>query len=153
MTSEAERARPDWAEWTKAHKACFEVQPLIESHKGEKVHVGFELSLFAQMPMNAPAAEARQRNLDIWQKLREMLESVVGPGNEVARLEIGPLRPAAKLRPETGYAPEVELSARILRRQGTFEPVAADARDRLGFVEDGLLAIGFHRGSAGRSSG
>jgi hypothetical protein len=152
VTNESSSPRPDWVEWARTHKACFEIQPLVEVHKGEKLQVGFELFLYAQMPMNAPAAEARPRNLAIWQTLREMLESVVGPANEAARLDVGPLRTAAKLRPETGHAPEVELTARVVRRGSTFEPVPADARDRLAFVEDGLLAIGFHRGTAGRAS-
>ena len=152
MANEPDRVRPEWAEWTKSHLACFEIQPLIESHKGDKIQVGFELNLFAQMPKDLPGGEARQRNVEIWRTLREMIESVVGPGNEVARLDVGPLRTAAKLRPETGYAPEVELSARVVRREGTFEAVPADARDRLAFVEDGLLALGFHRGTAGRAA-
>jgi hypothetical protein len=152
MTDQTNPSRPDWAEWTRAHKVSFEIQPLVEVHKGEKVQVGFEVNLYAQMPMDAPPAEARQRNLAIWQTLREMLQSVVGQGSENARLDVGPLRTAAKLRPETGHTPEVELSARVVRRSATFEPVPEDARNRLGFLEDGLLAIGFHRGSAGRAS-
>jgi hypothetical protein len=152
MTNESTPTRADWAEWARAHKACFEILPLIEMHKGEKVQVGFELSLFAQIPPEVSLAEASQRSLEIGERLREMLESLVGPEHPTARLDIGPVSPAETLRPEAGYAPEVELSAQIVRRHETFEPVPQDSRELLAFLEAGLNALGLHQGSAGGPS-
>jgi len=144
MTNESTPPRVDWVEWAKAHKACFDVQPLIEMHKGEKVQVGFELRLYAQMPPDGERAGAA--SMEIYGRLREMLESVVGPDHPVARLEISSPS-AARVRAETGMTPEIELSARIVRRQGTFEPVPPDARENLAFLEHGLIGLGLRRGT------
>ena len=152
MTTESTPPRPDWIEWARVHKACFEILPLIEMHKGEKVQVGFELSLFAQIPTDAPVAEGRQRSLEVCATLREILESLVGPEHATVRLEVGPVSPTEKLRPEAGYAPEVELSAQIVRRHETFEPVPQDSREVLAFLEAGLNALGLREGSAGGPS-
>jgi hypothetical protein len=148
LTNESVPDRTEPSAWARAHKACFEIQPLIEVHDGKKVQVGFELSLYAQMDMKAPPGEAKQGHAETYRRLREMLESVVGPEHPVARLDIAPLRAAAKLRPETGFAPEIELSARVVRKHDTFEAVPAEARAGLGFLEDGLLALGIARGVA-----
>jgi hypothetical protein len=139
-------------EWVRAHKASFEIHPLVELHKGEQVEVGFEINLFARMDRTVPAEEARQSNLAIHHTLREMLESLVGPEHPTARLEVGPLRTAATLRSKRDFAPEVELQARVIRRGETFAPVPEGARGRLAFLEDGLLALGLRRGRPGPSS-
>jgi hypothetical protein len=153
VSSASPPPRPEWVAWARAHKASFEIQPLVERHKGKQVEVGFEVSLFARMDRDVPAEEARPSNLAIYHKLREMLESLVPADHPVARLDVGPLRTAAKLRSKRDFAPEVELSARVIRRRETFEPVAADARARLAFLEDGLLALGLRRGRPGGSPG
>ena len=143
MTNDQPPSRSDWPDWARAHKACFDVQPLIEMHKGEKVQVGFELRLYAQMPPRGQGVD--ERGARILGTLREMLQSVVGPDHPVARLEIA-WPSAARVRPETGMTPEVELLARIVRRSGTFEPVPQDARQNLAFLEEGLIALGMKRG-------
>lgn len=142
MTNDQAPSRTDWPEWARAHKACFDVQPLIEMHKGEKVQVGFELRLYAQMPPRGRGID--ERGAQILGTLREMLESVVGSDHPVARLEIASPS-AARVRAETGLTPEIELSARIFRRQGTFELVHQDARQNLAFLEQGLIALGLKR--------
>jgi hypothetical protein len=139
----------DWTEWAREHKACFDVQPLVEVHKGQKVQLGFELSLYAELPMDVPPPERRERGVALQQALREILESVVTAEHPTARLDIEPPRTAAKLRPETGLAPEVELRARITRREESFAPIGPDARQGLAPIEDRLLGLGLRRGSWG----
>jgi hypothetical protein len=139
----------DRAAWAHTHKACFEVDPLVEVHKGQQVTVGYELSLFAQVPMQLPIPERRAQSEQIYQTMRELLESLVPPDHATARLQIEPYTESAKLRPQTGYAPEVELAALVERKSESFAPLSTDTRQNLNFLEEGLVALGFGRGTPG----
>jgi hypothetical protein len=134
-------------EWVRAHKASVEMQPLLEVHRGEKVPVGFELNLFALLGRRNPEVTDRLPEMqEIHRVLRQLLEGVVPGEHPVARLEVEPFRAAVKLRAQAEFAPEVQLSGRVVRRTETFTAVPAEARNALAFVEKGLHDLGFRRG-------
>ena len=137
---------PDWPTWCREHKGCYEIAPLLESHGGQRVQTGFEVNLFAQLPTGTPAQRSAALP-DLYSHLRQMLESMVQQEHPEARLEIDAFKHQAKLRPETEFAPEVQLSARIVRRHESFENVPDGTRDKLKGFEERLRALGLQAGT------
>ena len=151
------RSDADWVAWTHAHRATYELSPLVETRAGEKVQSGFTLALYAAAPMDKPAgAERQEAARQLWEELRSLAEHAVPPGERTGRTEIdpphavslrsepGPPR-TARLRPENDLRPEVALTCRIFH-PGEPTPVTAKDRERLASFEKRLAALGLKRG-------
>jgi hypothetical protein len=129
--------------WAEKAKAAWEVSPLIEMERGAQVQVGFELSLYARVPVALPPASDREEASEaIWDRLREIAESLVTLAGTDARIEVDPFEAAARLRPETQFAPEVLLSARLFHGSDLLAPVKTGDRERLKPLEDRLHELG-----------
>jgi len=127
--------------WAQQVKAAWELTPLIELERGEQVQVGFELSLFARAPPEVlPGREAAVSTL--WDRMREIAESLVPVAGPDARIEVDPFEDADRLRPETQFAPEVLLSARLFHGSDLLAPVKPGDRERLRPLEDRLHDLG-----------
>jgi hypothetical protein len=143
MTSDA-GTRGGWAERT---KACWEVTPLVEMHGGARVQVGFDLSLFARIP-DMPASDERVRAIEaIWDRLVEIAESLAPLLGASGRVEVTPFDLAARLRPETRFAPEVMLQARLVHPSDHLAPPSEADRDRVRPIEEHLAGLGLRRKS------
>jgi hypothetical protein len=59
-----------------------------------------------------------------------------------ARIEVDPFEAAARLRPETQFAPEVLLSARLFHGSDLLAPVQPGDRERLKPLEERLHELG-----------
>jgi hypothetical protein len=130
-------------EWAREAKAAWEVSPLIEMERGEQVQVGFELSLYARAPASLPpGSDHEAADEATWDRLREIAESLVPLAGEDARLEVDPFEAAARLRPETQFAPETLLSARLFHGSDLLAPVRPGDRERIKPVEDRLHELG-----------
>lgn len=141
----------EWQEWSRVHKACWEVQPLVELHQGQRLQVGFEIQLFVQFPPDVKGPEERRRVFpEIHARLAELCQEVFPSEGAVARFEVEPPEPSAKLRPETQFAAELQRTVRVFHKQEYFQGVAADARQRLLPLEERLKAFGLKPGSWGR---
>jgi hypothetical protein len=129
--------------WAAQVKAAWELTPLIEMERGEEVQVGFELGLYARVPGDVAADLERQAAVEwTWDRLREIAESLVPLLGTDGRLEVDPFEAAARLRPETGLAPEVLLSARLFHGSDLLAPVRPGDRERLKPLEDRLHELG-----------
>jgi hypothetical protein len=129
--------------WAAEVKAAWELTPLIEMERGAPVQVGFELSLFARVPVGVPAGPERQAAVErLWDRLREVAESLLPLTGTDGRIEVDPYEAAARLRPETQFAPEVLLSARLFHGSNLLAPVDPGERERLKPLEDRLREIG-----------
>jgi hypothetical protein len=129
--------------WAQQAKAAWEVTPLIEMERGAQVQVGFELSLFARVPVDLPPDSDREAAVErIWDRMRDIAESLVPLAGKDARLEVDPFEAAARLRPETQFAPEVLLSARLFHGSDLLAPVRTGDRERLKPLEDRLHDLG-----------
>ena len=129
--------------WARQVMAAWEVTPLIEMHRGAQVQVGFELSLYARVPVNLPPGAAREAAVEgIWDRMREIAESLVLLAGTDARIEVDPFEAAARLRPETQFAPEILLSARLFHGSDLLVPVRTGDRELLKPVEDRLHELG-----------
>jgi hypothetical protein len=128
--------------WAQQVKAAWEVSPLIEMERGAQVQVGFELSLYARAPADLPAGSREDASVATWDRLREIAESLVPLAGTGARIEVDPFEAAARLRPETQFAPEVLLSARLFHGSDLLAPVKPGDRERLKPLEDRLNELG-----------
>ncbi|MGE5125654.1 MAG: hypothetical protein ACM3PV_05150 [Betaproteobacteria bacterium] len=135
-------------DWARQNKAAWEVAPLVEMHRGERTQVGFELSLYARLPPETQASSAEETALEgLWDRLREIAESLLPIAGDGARIEIDPFDAAGRLRPETNFAQEVLLTARLFHASDYFTPVADADRDRMKPLEARLTALGLRQRS------
>jgi hypothetical protein len=128
--------------WAERNKAAWELTPLIEMAHGQRVQVGFELELYARIPAGISGEEQDEALVGIWDRLRQIAEEAAPEEPAHSRLEVEPFDAAGRLRPETGFAPEVLLKARIFHAAGYFEPASLDERERLRPLEDRLRELG-----------
>jgi hypothetical protein len=138
MTIQVEATRG----WAEANKACWEVTPLVERHQGELMQVGYDLALFARIP-GMPAGEERHAAvLALWDRLNEIVQSLAPLLGGDGRIDVDPFEEAGRLRPETQYAPEVMLQARLFHAADYFTPASAADRERLRPIEARLGELG-----------
>ncbi len=130
-------------QWARANKASWELRPLVEMHEGQRVQVGFELELYARLPDLSSEEESPMEAL--WNRLREIAESLPAVLAKGARIEVEPFEAADRLRPETGFAPEVMLQARLIHASDYFAPVGEADRQQVKPVEDRLSGLGFRQ--------
>jgi len=129
--------------WAEQNKAAWELAPLVEMHRGQRVQVGFELELYARIPIGIAAGDERQEAVvAIWDRLRQIAESIAPEEPAHSRLDVEAFDAAGRLRPETGFAPEVLLKARIFHASDYFEPASADERRLLRPLEERLRELG-----------
>ena len=129
--------------WAEQARAAWELTPLLEQRKAERIQVGFELSLFARIPTEIPPGPERQAAVGwLWDRLREIAESLLPLAGADGRLEVDPFEAAARLRPETQFAQEVLLSARLFHGADLLVPVQEGDRERLKPLEERLHELG-----------
>ena len=129
--------------WAQQARAAWEVTPLVEMERGTQVQVGFELSLYARVPTDVPPGSEGDAAFEaLWDRLRGIAESLVPLAGKDARIEVDPFEAAARLRPETQFAPEVLLSARLFHGSDLLAPVRPGDRERLKPLEDRLQELG-----------
>ncbi len=126
--------------WAEENKAAWDVEPLFEMQKGGRVQVGFELDLYARVPPGKAYAEPVLEGL--WDRLREIAESLLAQLGPDARIEVDPFEAADRLRPETQFAPEVLLQARSFHASHYFAPVDEGERAQMRPIEERLRELG-----------
>jgi hypothetical protein len=133
--------------WARAHEACFEVAPLVEQGKAGKVQVGFTLSLYARLPLDkAPGADRRTAAAEVWERLRQIVQSLVPDEEGRARVEIEAPRTAAFFRPENQMKPEIGLVARVIHGGSYLADVTPEERERFAAVPKRLNDMGLKQG-------
>lgn len=133
----------DCRRWAEQAKAAWEVAPLVQLKRGEQVQVGFRLELFARLPTGLPPGPERRAAVEaLWDRLREIAESLLPLAGADSRLEIDPFDAATRLRPQTRFAPEVLLAARLFHGPDLLEPVRPGDRERLKPLEERLHELG-----------
>lgn len=128
--------------WAEEAKAAWELRPLVEMSKGAQVQVGFGLELYVRLPEAPPGSERLAAVEARWDRLREIAESLLPLAGTDARLEVDPFEAASRLRPETQFAPEVLLSARLFHGPNLLAPVQPGDRERLRPIEERLNELG-----------
>jgi hypothetical protein len=142
------RTEAEWAIWAREHRVAFQTVPLIEAVKGERVQVGFSLTLYLAAPMeSAPGAQRAEAVAKLWDELKLLAEDIAPEEQRTARVQI---EQAARvvLRPENEFKPEVGLTFNLFPRGGSMAAVTAEDRERMNQVEKRLLAFGVKQNRA-----
>jgi hypothetical protein len=143
------RTEAEWASWAREHRAAFQTVPLIEAVRGgERVQVGFSLTLYVAAPMESAAGAQRAEAVGkLWDELKLLAEDIAPEEQRTARVQ---LEQAARvvLRPENEFKPEVGLTFHLFPRGGSMAAVTAEDRERVARVEKRLLAFGVKQGRA-----
>jgi hypothetical protein len=143
------RTEAEWASWAREHRAAFQTVPLIEEvRRGERVQVGFSLTLYVAAPLEStPGPQRREAVGKLWDELKLLAEDIAPEEQRTARVQV---EQAARvvLRPENEFKPEVGLTFHLFPRGGSMAAVSAEDRDGVSKVEKRLLAFGVKQGRA-----
>jgi hypothetical protein len=142
------RSETEWAAWARENRACFQNVPLIEVVKGERLQVGFSLTVYVAAPMGtAPGTPRTEAIAKRWDELKELTEDIAPSEKRTARVQ---LEQSARvvLRPENEFKPEVGLTFHLFPRGGAMAAVTDEDRDRMAQVEKRLVAFGVKPGRA-----
>jgi hypothetical protein len=140
-------SQTDWAGWARQRRVSFEVAPLVEQRRAEKVQVGYTLTLYGTIPMDQPAGKERQAAAHaLREEMKAFVAATLPVDANVARVELEPPRTAAVLRPENELVPEVSLTWRLSHSDEYMKGVTADDRERMTRVERLLIKSGLKQG-------
>jgi len=142
------RTEAEWADWARRNRAAFQTVPLIEVVRGERLQVGFSLTLYVAAPMDgAPRAERGAEVGKLWDELKSLAEDLVPPEQRTARVQVEQSARVV-LRPENEFKPEVGLTFHLMPRGGALAAVTEADRDRMAQLEKRLISFGVKQGRA-----
>ena len=142
------RTEAEWAGWAREHRACYQVAPVIEDVGGDKVQVGFSVTVYAAAPMeNAPGAQRMEAVRKLWDELKRLAEEVAPEEQRTARVQVEQSARVV-LRPENEFKPEVHLTFHLFPRGSSMAAVTPQDRDRMAQLEKRLVAFGVKQGRA-----
>jgi hypothetical protein len=139
-------------QWVEQHRVSYEMAPLMEGVKGHGVQrTGYEINLYALLdpgnpndedPGREPQAEA------VYDGLRRLMQHAIATGPvSPSHLEILPFDHSARLRPESKYQAEVQLTIQVTPKDSKQKLTDADAAASIARAEARLAELGLRRKS------
>jgi hypothetical protein len=128
--------------WIEEHRVCWELAPRVELHDHQRVQVGLDLTLLARHPpaeIDAPGCDECYRH---YETLREIAVRAHPNGIHPTQFAFSAFDGAHHMRPETHWAPEVQLTIEITHRADTFGGVDDDQRRCGAEIEEALRQLG-----------
>jgi hypothetical protein len=142
------RTEAEWASWAREHRACFQTAPMIEDVRGEKVQVGFSLSMYVAAPLeSAPGAQRAEAVAKLWDELKLLAADLAPEEQRTARVQVEQSARVV-LRPENEFKPEVGLTFHLFPRGLSMAAVTQEDRERMSQLEKRLHAFGVKQGRA-----
>jgi hypothetical protein len=133
----------DINDWVRAHKCTYDIQPVVEMEEGGPTHLGYELNLHAELPLDGKFTPEEAKRLDeIRDRLGEVLESLI-PKDAKARIEHAPFRRAVRFPKGAGKSPMVTRTVRVFHPD--YEAMKPGDRDKFHPTEKRLEEMGFTR--------
>jgi len=129
-------------EWIQRHRVTWEVGPLQEVIDHVSTSVGFELRLFGRHAPDTHPSPGCPDCQELHARLRAIAEAALPTEARPTIHEIEPFDASFHLRPESEWAPEVQLIVRSVHRQGYLSPVDGCERRCLKETQDALRALG-----------
>jgi hypothetical protein len=126
--------------FARRHEVSWEIAPHFELKQGRFRHVGFDLTLHAKTTGTDPGSAAA---VELHAALRGIALPVL-PSD--VRWEVEPYDASLHLRPETAWAPEVELLVVLRCREGTFDIVGPAEAKRARAIGAALTRRGIPEG-------
>lgn len=110
-------------QWIRDHRVTWELGPWQELVDHRPLKVGFELRLYGQHPPHAYPPPGCEKCLAVYDGLRAVAEAALPREHRPSRYDIRPFDAALHLRPDSGWAPEVQVTVHIVHRDGYLSPV------------------------------
>ncbi len=126
--------------FVRRHEACWEIAPHFELLDGRFRHVGFDLVLHARIAGTDPGAAGVA---EVHETLRDIVLPLLPPD---AHWQVEPFDASVHLRPETDWAPEVELRVGIRYGDGTFDLASPFEVKRVRAIGSALARLGLQEG-------
>ena len=111
------------AGWVRDHRVTWEIGPLQELVDHRPATVGFELRLFGRHEPHAQASPGCPECLTLHQRLRAIAVAAFPRDQRPTSYEVDPFAASFHLRPESQWAAEVQLTVRIVHRDGYLRPL------------------------------
>lgn len=110
-------------DWIRQHRVTWELGPWQELVDQRPTTVGFELRLFAQHAPDAGAMPGCPECRSLHEKLRSVALAAFPKEHRPTQYEIEPFDASFHLRPESEWTPEVQLTVRLVHREGYLRPL------------------------------
>ena len=148
VTRQTPMTDDEWREWTREHRARYEVRPLVAMQGGRQVQIGFEFELAASLPAPTTAGESREPAIrNVMTTLGDLARLVLPAEGEVARSELAPPHGLVQLSKESDFRPEVRRAVKIVHREDVWRAVEEGDRARLVPFERRFRELGVKAGA------
>lgn len=128
--------------WVREHRVTWELGPLQEVVDHRPATAGFELRVFAQHAAGAHPAPGCAECVSLHDMLRAITLASLPQERRASGYEIVPFDAAFHLRPESEWRPEVQLTVRIVHREGYLSPLDACEKRCAEEVQQALRKLG-----------
>lgn len=102
-------------EFVRTHRVCWELQPHQEVWQHERRQMGVDVTLFARV-FSLAEDPGSERSLAVYEALREVALRVMPSGSPAVHCEIAPFNASFRLRPESYWIPEIELTIEVVHQ-------------------------------------
>jgi hypothetical protein len=129
-------------DWVRLHHVTWELGPWQELVEHAPATVGFELRLFGR---HGPDVHARPGCAEcgaLHGKLRAIALAALPKEHRPTKYEIEPFDASFHLRPQSYWTPEVQLTLRIVHREGYLRPVDECEERCAKEIQQALRALG-----------
>lgn len=110
-------------QWVRQHRVTWELgswQEMVDHHV---TTVGFELRLFGQYGKHVHPTPDCPECLPLYEKLRAIALAAFPKEHRPTRYDLEPFHPALHMRPESEWAPELQLTVHIVHRNDYLRPL------------------------------
>ncbi len=129
-------------DWVREHRVAWDMTPRFERHGDRLIHVGYDLTLFAQPSREAFPDPGGAESREIHEGLRRLADRVLPRDVAPVACAIDPFDASFRFRRESEWRPEVQLTVEILHAADVFGP-ADEVERRCGRrIEKALAGLG-----------
>ncbi len=129
-------------EWVLKHRVTWEVGAWQEMVESQVMTVGFELRLFGRHTANVHASPGCDDCIFLFERLRSIALAAFPKEHRPTKYEIDPPDASLHQRPESGWVPEVQLTAHIVHRENYLRPIDGCERRCAEEIQRSLRALG-----------
>ena len=130
------------SDWIREHKCSYNIQPVAELVEGEATQLGYELNLYAEVPMGDTITPELGKVIDeIRDQLAQIVNSLI-PKDAKARIQRAPFRRALRF-PHGSGKPVVTRTVYVYHPDNS--ALQPGDREKLHPTEERLEKMGFAR--------
>lgn len=131
--------------WVREYRVTWELGTFQELVERKPATVGFELRLFGQHGAHSGAMPGCRECVSLHERLCSIAFAAFPKEHRPTAYEVEPFDASFRVRPESGWIPEVQLTVRIVHRDGYLRPLDECEKRCAREIEEGLQRLGAHR--------